>query len=214
MTKEALGDSPISRLACASLLIRLFSKEAVLKQLAALLVGSALLGAITTAPSSAAIYDLTYTGALNGTLVLTTSDTVDAVGGYDITGVSGTFGGNSITSLYVNPNQPNSDSNGAFTWDDVLFPTSGTAFDRYGVAFTTSDGTFNIFNAIADGGTTDANTPYGLIVASTGNETFGTATLTAAVPEPSTWAMMILGFCGLGFMAYLRKQSGPALRVA
>ena len=28
----------------------------------------------------------------------------------------------------------------------------------------------------------------------------------AAVPEPSTWAMMILGFCGLGFMAYRRKD--------
>jgi hypothetical protein len=36
----------------------------------------------------------------------------------------------------------------------------------------------------------------------------------SAVPEPSTWAMMILGFCGLGFMAYRRKQSGPALRLA
>jgi PEP-CTERM motif len=29
----------------------------------------------------------------------------------------------------------------------------------------------------------------------------------AAVPEPSTWAMMILGFFGLGFMAYRRKNS-------
>lgn len=28
----------------------------------------------------------------------------------------------------------------------------------------------------------------------------------SAVPEPSTWAMMILGFCGLGFMAYCRKD--------
>ena len=27
----------------------------------------------------------------------------------------------------------------------------------------------------------------------------------AAVPEPSTWAMMILGFAGVGFMAYRRK---------
>jgi hypothetical protein len=27
----------------------------------------------------------------------------------------------------------------------------------------------------------------------------------AAIPEPSTWAMMILGFAGLGFMAYRRK---------
>jgi hypothetical protein len=30
--------------------------------------------------------------------------------------------------------------------------------------------------------------------------------MVAAVPEPSTWAMMILGFCGLGFMAYRRKD--------
>jgi PEP-CTERM motif len=28
-----------------------------------------------------------------------------------------------------------------------------------------------------------------------------------AVPEPSTWAMMILGFAGLGFMAYRRRKS-------
>jgi hypothetical protein len=27
-----------------------------------------------------------------------------------------------------------------------------------------------------------------------------------AVPEPSTWAMMILGFAGIGFMAYRRKN--------
>jgi hypothetical protein len=36
----------------------------------------------------------------------------------------------------------------------------------------------------------------------------------SSVPEPSTWAMMILGFCGLGFVAYRRKQNGPALRLA
>jgi hypothetical protein len=35
-----------------------------------------------------------------------------------------------------------------------------------------------------------------------------------AVPEPSTWAMMILGFCGLGFMAYRRKQNSAALGLA
>jgi outer membrane lipase/esterase len=35
-----------------------------------------------------------------------------------------------------------------------------------------------------------------------------------AVPEPSTWAMMILGFAGIGFMAYRRKQNGLAFRVA
>ena len=35
----------------------------------------------------------------------------------------------------------------------------------------------------------------------------------AAVPEPATWAMMILGFAGVGFMAY-RRKSKPALMAA
>jgi hypothetical protein len=35
----------------------------------------------------------------------------------------------------------------------------------------------------------------------------------AAVPEPSTWAMMVLGFLGVGFVAYRRKSS-TALRLA
>jgi hypothetical protein len=38
-------------------------------------------------------------------------------------------------------------------------------------------------------------------------------TVTSAVPEPSTWAMMILGFAGIGFMAYRRKNK-MALNVA
>jgi PEP-CTERM motif len=38
----------------------------------------------------------------------------------------------------------------------------------------------------------------------------------AAVPEPSTWVMMILGFAGVGFMVYRRKDrpvfNAPSLR--
>jgi choice-of-anchor C domain-containing protein len=34
-----------------------------------------------------------------------------------------------------------------------------------------------------------------------------------AVPEPATWAMMILGFFGIGFMAY-RRTSSPSVRLA
>jgi PEP-CTERM motif len=36
----------------------------------------------------------------------------------------------------------------------------------------------------------------------------------AAVPEPSTWAMLILGFAGVGFMAYRRKNKAMAFRFA
>ena len=35
----------------------------------------------------------------------------------------------------------------------------------------------------------------------------------APVPEPSTWAMMILGFIGVGFVAFRRRSSGQALRL-
>jgi hypothetical protein len=34
--------------------------------------------------------------------------------------------------------------------------------------------------------------------------------VTASIPEPSTWAMMILGFAGVGFMAYRRRNQGAA----
>jgi hypothetical protein len=40
----------------------------------------------------------------------------------------------------------------------------------------------------------------------------GTLEVSASVPESSTWAMMILGFAGVGFMAYRRRSS--ALQVA
>jgi PEP-CTERM motif len=32
------------------------------------------------------------------------------------------------------------------------------------------------------------------------------AEIAPGVPEPSTWAMMILGFAGLGFMAYRKNR--------
>ena len=38
----------------------------------------------------------------------------------------------------------------------------------------------------------------------TGSGTF-TGTMTAVVPEPSTWALMALGFAGLGFASWRRQ---------
>ena len=35
--------------------------------------------------------------------------------------------------------------------------------------------------------------------------------IASAVPEPSTWMMMVLGFAGVGFAAYRRRNNG-ALR--
>jgi hypothetical protein len=36
----------------------------------------------------------------------------------------------------------------------------------------------------------------------------------ASVPEPSTWAMMILGFAGVGFMAYRRRGNSRGFSAA
>jgi hypothetical protein len=42
----------------------------------------------------------------------------------------------------------------------------------------------------------------------------GALTFTAAVPEASTWAMMLLGFAGVGFISYRRRSNGAAFRIA
>jgi hypothetical protein len=42
----------------------------------------------------------------------------------------------------------------------------------------------------------------------------GGGSVVSTVPEPSTWAMMLLGFAGIGFMAYRRNQKGTAFRIA
>jgi PEP-CTERM motif len=51
------------------------------------------------------------------------------------------------------------------------------------------------------------------LVIANGNTGNAGATLASAVPEPSTWAMMVLGFLGVGFMAY-RKKSKLNFRLA
>jgi hypothetical protein len=45
-------------------------------------------------------------------------------------------------------------------------------------------------------------------------DNFTTEVLTAAVPEPSTWALLILGFAGIGYMAYRRRSRPRALAAA
>jgi PEP-CTERM motif len=57
------------------------------------------------------------------------------------------------------------------------------------------------------GGTTVGNI-------STDTAHYGGSFSISAVPEPSTWAMMILGFIGVGFMAYRRKGSQGGFRFA
>jgi hypothetical protein len=51
------------------------------------------------------------------------------------------------------------------------------------------------------------------LIQESGNVQIASLAVAGAVPEPSTWAMLILGFAGIGFMAY-RRKSKPALMAA
>ena len=53
----------------------------------------------------------------------------------------------------------------------------------------------------------DIDVTFGYTLIADGSGGFGfDLAVGGAVPEPSTWAMMILGFCGLGYLAYRRKD--------
>lgn len=54
---------------------------------------------------------------------------------------------------------------------------------------------------------------YGALTTATAANPLVIATI-ASVPEPSTWAMMILGFSAVGFMAYRRRNQGTPLTAA
>jgi len=76
-----------------------------------------------------------------------------------------------------------------------------------GSVFLDFDNTPQVFNF--DGGSftlkvNDLTVPFGVNTDLTGLLTV-TSTIAPAVPETSTWAMMLLGFAGIGFMAFRRK---------
>ena len=99
-------------------------------------------------------------------------------------------------------------------WGSIFPTTSETTLiqDLNNLASGVSNNLFNFASgeAISNNVSTIAFTPgdaFTAIAFSDGTVIgTGQSYISAAVPEPSTWAMMILGFCGLGFLAYRRKN--------
>ena len=53
---------------------------------------------------------------------------------------------------------------------------------------------------------------YGVVVWADGAEDYTSARgLSLAAPEPSTWAMMVIGFAGLGFAGYRKSRKAVAV---
>lgn len=169
--------------------------------------------------AEASVFDITFTSSAVSINAVATA-VVDG-SNYDITGVTGTVtsGSNTytISGLYgVAGSVGNVQSDGTFTFDNVITKVgSALQWDGNGLAVTAGSSNY-VYNLFTDSfyGVNNAlltTDPAAGAFPST-EETLGSGTI-AAVPEPSTWAMMILGFLGLGVVAF-RRKAGLALRAA
>ena len=201
------------------------------KNLFAAVAAVSLLGA-TLVPNQAKAtifnYDFNFTSAnFTGTGVFSINDV-----GNVVVGISGAIAGsgaaagdggaitglvyenndsNNVSGHYVSPYTPNQ----AWDYHQVLDPNNPGAYvDNGGVLFGFGSNVGNIY-LTNNQYVFSVDQPSSLfnpgdLILSGGVTTPG---VVAAVPEPATWAMMILGFFGLGFMGYRRKQTG-SLRLA
>jgi PEP-CTERM motif len=155
--------------------------------------------------------------------------------GFDLGGVTGTITAASITfgsgAASLDPNLGLFAYTGSYS--NLVNGTGGVAaFDDLGsgasygtVVVSTSDITFTVILdavALADlnaaeggdfalGGAVSNWAGGADLFGQTRAETPSYLTLTtAAVPEPSTWAMMALGFAGLGLMGYRSRRAAPS----
>ena len=129
-----------------------------------------------------------------------------------IGGVSIAIRGNSVGEIQGINNGPGAlseqldrayDTNGSAVENSILNYSGGlpsTITSPFIYHVTTSDGGSSDFSAFGASG----NLSVATLVVSLDPPT-------PAVPEPSTWAMMILGFGGLGFMAYRRRHPSRAI---
>jgi PEP-CTERM motif len=192
-------------------------------------LATACLLALATVSANATTFDWSLTGDPNfgitgsGTLTASASGLVDSISG----SVSDTCTGTPCVPQYHNiialltPDQ----AYGGFTHiggDNLIFPTPAPAFlDSQGLVFSidgpnaqpcafTAGCYVNIF--YAPNGSVGAP-QYQLYMSNRGANGVDfvlTAEIATSVPEPSTWAMMLLGFAGIGFMAYRRRNQSTA----
>ncbi|MEO8454836.1 MAG: PEPxxWA-CTERM sorting domain-containing protein [Sphingomicrobium sp.] len=175
------------------------------------------------APAQAAIYVFDFGPTLSGQF--TTSD-VPTGSGFAITSVTGTFMGDAITGIVDNPFSPDlavyiastgvvqdtdppGDTTLIYRFDDLLL--AGDILDENGLLFTTATDVVDLFLFegvyYADFSTLGQNGPLNEL------QLEGSISNVASVPEPATWAMMLVGFGATGF-ALRRKRRKDALALA
>ena len=178
--------------------------------------------ALMAAPASAADFLFTYSGTagsgITGSGTITTGVSNPAGSFFTpsllITSISGMFNGSAITALL--PQGTYLKTSGIFGSpgnDNILYYPSSqmfmgqvTSLDRNGLAFDTAAQRVNVF--FGAGG-------YGTIIQNAGSTTSnsnigGTFSISpsviGAVPEPASWAMIILGMGAIGFAMRRRSE--------
>lgn len=112
-----------------------------------------------------------------------------------------------VTSVTFQATIPGTFFGGGWTFSDGLHTLTGGFFSGTNPVVTL--GTFSYPNGLYSyvfsytGYTSPLGTPA----------TGGFSGQISAVPEPATWALMILGFVGVGLVAY-RRRSGASVRLA
>ncbi len=169
-----------------------------LKRICQIIAAVAVFGASS---AHATIFDFSYsTIADEGALVSSGSGEFDATlvgSNFLISSVTGTIDGHADVAL-IETNH--------FEGNDNTIYEPGNFLSFHGVAFTVGTANYTIFR-------TDEGISLCINNCDTGDVTPANLTISeevAAVPEPSTWLMMIFGFAGLGFMTY-RRSSKPVL---
>jgi hypothetical protein len=153
-------------------------------------------------PASAAVFDFSYTDGGNtfGSGQFFTSSVSSP---FLITNVTGSETYQGVTEAITGVAAVNSYANN----DNLLLVPASPAFVTFpGISFTTATDAFNIgfvspMYVIVQQSTDPAGTfPPGVTL---------TNFSVSAVPEPSTWAIMLLGFIGLGFAFRQSRRKVP-----
>ncbi len=196
--------------------MQLIGKVVTNAALVASVLGWAFLEAL---PAHASTYDVTFTGSnFDLSAVITTANSLDALGGYDITGISGTVTGptsGAITSLLSNPNQPYQGtyyaSGYGWNYDNVLF-SGAVPFDNNGLLF--SFGTDIVANLYSVGSSFYLSVDNPSSFWNPGDVGTLSASDPPATPLPAALPLFATGLGLLGLLGWHRKRKAAALSAA